>query len=113
MSTVLIVDDDIYIVELLTDVVVDAGHTPIAATNGYDALVLARSHLPRLIISDIMMPIMDGYELLMAVRSDPLLADTTFVFISAGFGAAPLGMETAFVPKPLDLGVIESFLQEL
>jgi serine/threonine protein kinase len=55
----------------------------IEAANGREALEMARSHAPDLILSDVTMPEMDGYGLLEALRLDPLTAATPFIFLSA------------------------------
>jgi CheY-like chemotaxis protein len=114
MATVLVVDDEWPIVDLLRDLVIDAGHTPITAANGLEALHLAQQHRPALIISDVMMPYMDGYALLQALRSDATLAHTMVILISAAVDRSQVPSQAdAFVPKPLDLDVIEGFLQRL
>jgi CheY-like chemotaxis protein len=115
MATVLVVDDEDSIVDLLADVVSDAGHTALTATNAFDALELARCHHPTLVISDVMMPLMDGYALVKALQADPTLADTMIILMSAGFreDQAQLGTAMAFIPKPLDLNMIEHLLPRL
>ena len=115
MAKILVVDDEDAIVDLLAEVVSDAGHTALTATNGFDALALAQSHRPSLIISDVMMPVMDGYALVEALQSDPALANTMVVLMSAGFkpNQVHLGSTMAFVPKPLDLSLIEHLLPRL
>lgn len=55
----------------------------IEAVNGREALKMARSEAPCLILSDVMMPEMDGYELLETLRADPLTAAIPFIFLSA------------------------------
>ncbi len=81
------------------DTVIDAG-------DGEEALALAKSYEPDLIISDALMPRMDGFELLRAVKIDPALKSIPFIFYSAvytGFKeeelALSLGAE-AFIVKP-------------
>lgn len=115
MATVLVVDDEYTIVDLLVEVINEAGHTALTATNGYDALTLARAHRPTLIISDVMMPGMDGYALVAAVRADPALADTMVILMSAAARReqVQLGTATAFVSKPLNLSLIEHMLPRL
>lgn len=64
-------------------------------TNGVHALQMLRSHAFDLVISDVMMPEMDGFELLRAVRNDPSLAQTKFILLSAraGEGSQVEGLE--------------------
>lgn len=117
MALVLIVDDDTTIVEMLADVVVEAGHSVITAANGAAALTLARERRPALIISDVMMPVMDGYALLQAVRETPALQETVIVLMSAAFSpqrSPPSELPPdGYVAKPFQLGVIEGLLERL
>jgi CheY-like chemotaxis protein len=114
MATVLIVDDEQPIVDLLCELVTDAGHTAMSANNGLDALHLAQQHHPALIISDLMMPVLDGNGLLQALQHDPVLAHTMVILISAAANRSQIPANaTAFVAKPLDLDMIEAFLQRL
>jgi CheY-like chemotaxis protein len=117
MALVLIVDDDETIVEMLADLVIEAGHTAITAANGAAALALARARAPALIISDMMMPVMDGYALLRAVRETPALRDTLIVLMSAAFSpqrSPPSDPPPdAYVAKPFHLGVMEGLLGRL
>src|SRR5438477_8428998 len=85
MATVLIIDDEESIVELLVDVIEEKGHTALRANNGAEGLALARESHPDLIISDVMMPQLDGYTLLRVLRSEPELEDITVILVSAGF----------------------------
>jgi CheY-like chemotaxis protein len=114
MATVLVVDDEQSIVDLLVEIVTDAGHSALTASNGRDALRLAEQHQPPLIISDVMMPLMDGYALLQALRADPALAHTMVILISAAaVQSQRASSATAFLRKPIDLEVIDTFLQSL
>lgn len=58
----------------------------LTAPNGLEALELIRKHRPALVLSDIMMPQMDGTELLKAVKSDPVLCHTPVILITARAG---------------------------
>ena len=82
-SSILIVDDcelDRRLVEKLL-----RGHDfdLIEAENGSEALDLARSALPRLVIMDVMMPVMDGLEATRALRNDPLTRHIPIIIVSA------------------------------
>ncbi|MBI4673489.1 MAG: response regulator transcription factor [Chloroflexi bacterium] len=70
MSKILIVDDEPSIVEVLQYNLTKAGHHALAAFNGEQALVLARSEQPDLVILDLMLPGMDGLEVCRALRKD-------------------------------------------
>lgn len=115
MSTILIVDDEPMIVDLLVEIVEEWHHTAITAGDGCKALCLAQEHHPALIISDIRMPKMDGLEFLQALRADPDLHRTTVILVSAHINRIPtsLDTQTIFVPKPIDLQIIEGVLQRL
>jgi PAS domain S-box-containing protein len=83
-------------------------HTVIEAGNGIEALALARQEKPELIISDALMPEMDGFELLRACKEDEVLWGIPFIFYSATYTeerekqlAAELGAE-AFLVKPME-----------
>ncbi len=67
---ILIADDEEPIVEMLATFVADLGYTPLVAQNGQEALDLARQHEPALIITDLMMPIMNGADLILVLRRE-------------------------------------------
>jgi two-component system OmpR family response regulator len=66
---ILIVDDEVGVRELLADALGLAGFDTLAAKDGMSALTLIRKHKPDLLIIDINMPVMDGFELLERVRA--------------------------------------------
>lgn len=120
MSLILIVDDNeqnIYMLEVLLK---SHGHEVISAPNGEKALEAARERLPDLAVTDILMPVMDGFSLCRRWKSDPQLQSKPFVFYTAtytdprdeAFGLS-LGAER-FLLKPLEperlLQVIEELL---
>jgi len=120
MAMVLVVDDEAPIVDLLVDIIEERGHTVLRAGNGAEALSIARNSHPDLIISDIMMPALDGYGLLEALRGAPELARTRVVLMSAAFprgskefAAARAQSATrpdAFLSKPFDVVTVETML---
>jgi CheY-like chemotaxis protein len=110
MAAVLVVDDEPLIVEIITDLVADYGHTALTASNGTSALVLARVERA-LVISDVMMPLMDGYALLQALRADPVLAHTAVYLMSAASFRPPAGTAPdGYFSKPFDLNALDGLL---
>jgi CheY-like chemotaxis protein len=67
MAVVLVVDDEVGIANLLTDVLSDEGHRVLVAVNGHEALKRAQEERPDLVITDFMMPVMDGAQLIKAL----------------------------------------------
>lgn len=119
---ILIVDDkpeNLYMLETLLN---GSGYKTISAKNGAEALGLAQSQIPDLIISDILMPVMDGYTLCRQCKKDNLLKNVPFIFYTATytdpkdeeFGLS-LGADR-FILKPADpdtfLDIIENLLKE-
>ena len=70
MSKILVVDDEPSIVDVLTYNLTKAGHQPIVARDGEQALKLARAERPDLVILDLMLPGIDGLEVCRALRKD-------------------------------------------
>ncbi len=81
-SVVLIADDDADARDLLAGYVHDLGSRTLTATDGHQALQLARDYHPDLIILDLMMPGLDGWEILRNLKADPALRDIPVVIIS-------------------------------
>ena len=113
MASVLVVDDEMAITELLAEFLSDMGHTTLTAANGRDALALTRSHHPQLIITDVMMPHMDGFALLDAVRADAAYATTPVILMSAAFPLQLPRNDATYVQKPFDLRVFERLVNTL
>ena len=80
---ILIVDDDPVILKKLRHIITAAGYRVSSATNGMEALARVEEEAPDLIISDIMMPEMDGYEFCRHIRSHPATALLPFIFLTA------------------------------
>jgi diguanylate cyclase (GGDEF)-like protein len=107
---VLVVDDDIVNRQVLAELL-KPEHTVLLARNGSQALERAARHLPDLILLDVVMPDMDGYEVLRRLRADAQTAHITVVFIS-GLGrpedeANGLKMGAAdYIAKPFNDTVV-------
>ncbi|MCK5585315.1 response regulator, partial [Candidatus Bipolaricaulota bacterium] len=82
---ILIVDDRQDAQYLLQALLTGHGHEVSLASNGQQGLDQARANSPDLIISDILMPVMDGFRLCREIRKDEVLRDTLFVFYTATY----------------------------
>jgi CheY-like chemotaxis protein len=113
-ALVLIAEDEEPIAETLAMLVEDCGYTPLIATNGRQALELARARHPALIITDMMMPYMDGVELIATLHKDAAAdgyAPTPTILLSAaGLKRMRAAGADAILPKPFDLDVLEALL---
>jgi DNA-binding response OmpR family regulator len=80
---ILIVDDEPNIVLSLDYLVRKKGFIPFIARNGTEAIQITRSEIPDLVILDIMMPDIDGYEVCRILRSEEVFSNTKIIFLSA------------------------------
>jgi signal transduction histidine kinase/CheY-like chemotaxis protein len=110
---VVVADDDAANVRLVSQLLESVGFVVHSADNGFEALNRARAVSPHLVITDLVMPVLDGMGLVKALRADPNLGATPVVAMSASASAvtredALLAGCTAFLPKPLRLaGLLE------
>ncbi|MDP2182510.1 MAG: PAS domain S-box protein [Actinomycetota bacterium] len=105
---VLVVDDDEAGRYLVASILKSAGHEVIEAGDGLEALEKGREEMPDVVISDILMPRMDGYQLAREWKSDEALARIPLVFLTASYTdpadekfAAGLGAD-GFLSKPVE-----------
>ncbi len=83
MKKILVIEDHALMRRNVVTILEMEGYLALAAANGRDGLDLARSEKPDLILCDIMMPQMDGYEVLRALRADASTAAVPFIFLTA------------------------------
>ncbi len=102
MTRVLIVEDDADIREALGELLASAGYEIDEAANGLEGLAAARRARPDLIVLDLMMPVMDGWQFREAQERDPALAPIPVIVISASGPAASIAADT-FLEKPFPL----------
>jgi CheY-like chemotaxis protein len=88
MASILIIDDDPAIQNIFTQFLEAVGHRVQTASNGKDALALMKTEAPDLVITDIMMPEMDGLELVTHLRDS--LPDLPVIAISGGMKTSPM-----------------------
>jgi CheY-like chemotaxis protein len=84
MTRLLVVDDETAIADALQDILSMEGYEVVTALNGHEALRLLSELKPELVLTDLMMPVMDGRELLRRMQADPKLRDIPVVVMSAG-----------------------------
>ncbi|MEA3253974.1 MAG: response regulator [Chloroflexota bacterium] len=82
MNKILVVDDDSSIRHLLKVELTSAGYEVIEAVNGAQGLKRARDEKPDIIITDIVMPVKDGYELACELRSDPAVVSIPIIMLT-------------------------------
>jgi two-component system, OmpR family, alkaline phosphatase synthesis response regulator PhoP len=83
MSKILIIEDEISVRENIIDLLEAEGHEVVCTENGFLGLLWAIERSPDLIICDVMMPKISGYEVLRALRQDPVTAKIPFIFLTA------------------------------
>ena len=118
MATILVVDDKAVSREFLAMLLSHARHRVVEATNGIEALARIHEHKPDLIITDLLMPSMNGYELAHQIKSNPDIADIVIIFYTASYllNEAKLLAETCGVKyvlyKPSDAQLILDTVDE-
>jgi CheY-like chemotaxis protein len=83
MQTILIVDDENVLRTNLREMLSFEGFDVLEADNGITALKMAQAHLPDVIICDVAMPEMDGFEVLLQLRDDPATAAIPVLLLTA------------------------------
>jgi serine phosphatase RsbU (regulator of sigma subunit) len=105
-ATILVVDDSPVNLQVLVRTLQGSGHRILAAKDGHTALQIARRARPDLMLLDIMMPGMDGFEVCRLVKADPDIRDTVVIFLSAlgevsdKVSGLKLGA-VDYIPKPI------------
>jgi signal transduction histidine kinase/CheY-like chemotaxis protein len=114
-SVVLVIDDDPTVLELMERFLLKEGFAVITATNGVEGLRRAREARPAAITLDVLMPDLDGWAVLAALKSDPALADIPVILVSVvdeqsrgySLGAAD------YLVKPVDRERLNEALRRL
>jgi CheY-like chemotaxis protein len=113
-SLVLIVEDEAPIADVLAEIVADAGYRTLVAENGRAGLALARAEHPALIITDLMMPLLDGAGLIATLHADAdadgLPAAPIIVMTAAGRAQTRRVWADAILAKPFAIDDVERLL---
>jgi two-component system, cell cycle response regulator DivK len=119
-KAILVADDDPDILSIVSMSLETQGYTVHKATNGREAVDLAREHHPDLILMDMMMPVVSGYEAVSELKADATTRDITIVGLSAKAMATDMERATdvgidGYITKPFRIAqvltVVESYLQ--
>lgn len=112
MQTILVVDDEFGIGEVLEAILTDEGYRVVTAINGHHALERLAGNRVDLILSDLMMPVMDGGVLFKTLHADPRYRSIPFVLMCSlpeANIADRISGYTAFLHKPFKVNdVLES-----
>jgi len=122
MAKILIVEDELMSRSMLELILQQAGHEAVCTVDGADALASARQQCPDLIITDVMMPVMDGFELCRQCKADQTLQQVPIILYSSDYTEQQdqkLGLELGACrylvkpsPPPLLLDAINEVLAE-
>lgn len=116
MQLILIVEDEYGAAEILQLLLEAHGYRVTSASNGKAALEQLNGERPSVIVSDFMMPHMNGAELGAAIRQNPALAEVPFLFISGTNEEVvqkSFGDYDGFLAKPYDLDALLTVVREL
>jgi CheY-like chemotaxis protein len=120
-NAILVADDDPDILSIVSMSLETQGYTVHKATNGREAVDLAREHHPDLILMDMMMPVVSGYEAIGELKADAGTRDIVIVGLSAKAMATDMERATdagidGYITKPFRvaqvLSVVESYLNK-
>ncbi len=118
MARILIVEDDEMLMDLMQQTLELSEHVVQSAGNGLEALERAQADLPDVILMDIGMPLMDGYEAMRRLRADPrtrhipIIALTAHASVSDRKQAIDAGADD-YEAKPVDFDRLENKIQTL
>ncbi len=108
MKTILVVEDEYAIADMLSAVLEEAGYRVILAANGREGLTCLANEHTDLVLCDIMMPILDGREMVRVMKSDPALNSIPVVMMSAADHLIETTnvLRAGFLSKPFDLDLL-------
>ena len=112
VSTILIIEDEPQLLADMGQIFTLEGYIPILASTGEQALAYGAEQMPDLIMCDLNLPDMTGYEVLAQLRQRPATAQTPVVFISGDLCGAPVVEDRApILPKPFTIETLLSVVE--
>jgi CheY-like chemotaxis protein len=106
MKTVLVVDDEFDLTSTVRAILEGEGYRVEVCTNGREALDRLQSVRPDLVLLDLMLPVVDGYGVLAAMRREPALKDVPVVLMNSYPPKKNGGDWQGFLRKPFSLGTL-------
>lgn len=103
IPTILVVDDESSVLHMVRDILQDEAMRVLTAESGQEALVIANREQPDLIITDLMMPGINGRVLCQHLQSLPGLAKTPVLLMTAAYQVQAIGDFAGIIPKPFDI----------
>lgn len=97
MKQILVIEDNLEIRENISEILELGGYSVITAVNGREGVELAKQKMPHVILCDIMMPELNGYEVFQELKKDSVTSGISFVFVTAS-------AEKSEVSKGIDMG---------
>lgn len=115
MTTVLVIDDEPAILGVLSVFLETEGFDVVQARDGREGLDRAREQRPDIVVSDVMMPLLDGRELCRMMQADPNLSAIPMIMMSAAGESVLRGAccPDAFIAKPFDLDLLLATIGEV
>jgi CheY-like chemotaxis protein len=117
-ASILVVDDDPEIVAMLTTRLAHRGYRVTTASDGHQAVELAKREKPALVLLDVMMPGKSGWEVARALKQDPVTQNIKIVMVTA-IGeqvnelTSPLYGADAYIDKPFEFEKLERIISGL
>jgi CheY-like chemotaxis protein len=113
-NLVLIIDDDSAILEMIAELLRYEGYNIKTSSEGHEAVEFARTNIPALILLDLMMPEMSGWQVINALRTSPQTRMIPVVLLSARRDLAATAREldvASYLEKPFDLDALLDVIQ--
>jgi CheY-like chemotaxis protein len=116
MKTILIIEDNLEIRENTTELLELEGFSVITAVNGEEGILAATANCPDCILCDILMPLVDGYEVLRQLKEHPSTAHIPFIYLTASCEKSEIKLAMdmgadGYVRKPFDVKELTEALE--
>jgi len=118
MKKILLIEDNLHIRENATELLELAGYEVISAANGMIGVQLAKSELPDIILSDVMMPVLDGHGVFAELKKDETTKNIPFVFVTSSVEKKEMESATnkgadGYIKKPFDEEDLYSTIEKI